>query len=352
MNTRYGNYTDLTLGYTSPVVLRTNFLHTVDAFYRDRNYLIYQDKHKVKELEITRKGAEAAFGYQWFRFGDTYLRYRYTSDTTAEVLGIDPPAETMRIGSLALLSTRRHPGQQQPSPIGACWLRFSYESAAPAYGGNAKYTKTGLSLQQFIPFGDRHTFVLEATGGLGSGTFPYEEKYGLGGADYLISTPLLGYQRREFTGDDLMAFSAAYRFRLLDYQLSLVKAVLPEPGLPGGQCLEQAGADGAERPARRHRRRGCMPIRSSGRCGSILRRGEQNRWAVYVFGRVRFLKRSSRPPGLGQVLLSVRVLQHDLLKHHNDARAEREQGLKGQVPLRAPSKKTWSFDSMSSSGRQ
>ena len=40
--TRYGNYTDVTLGYTSPVFIRSNFLHTVQAFYRQRDYLLYQ----------------------------------------------------------------------------------------------------------------------------------------------------------------------------------------------------------------------------------------------------------------------------------------------------------------------
>ena len=224
LNTRYGNYTDLTFGYTSPLVLRMNFLHTVDVFYRDRTYFLYQDKHKVRELDITRKGAEVSFGYQWFRFGDTYLRYRFTSDTSADVLGLAPLSEIARIGSLAFLSTVDTRDSSTFAHRGLL-LKASYETAAPAYGGNVKYTKTALSAQQSIPLGDRHTIILEASGGLGSGVIPYEEQYGIGGADYLISTPLLGYQRREFTGNDLLALSAAYRFKLIDYQLSLVKAV-------------------------------------------------------------------------------------------------------------------------------
>jgi outer membrane protein assembly factor BamA len=224
LNTRYGNYTDVTFGYTSPVILRTYFMHTVDGFYRKRNYVIYEDKHKVRELDISRRGGEFAFGYQWFRFGDTYLRYRYASDSTTDSLGISPPIEVARIGSLAFLSTMDTRDSSTFAHRGTL-LKGSYETAAPAYGGNMKYTKTSLYGQRFIPLDERHTLVLEATGGIGGGTLPYEEKYGIGGADYLISTPLLGYQRREFVGDDLLGFSAAYRWKIGDYQLNIVKAV-------------------------------------------------------------------------------------------------------------------------------
>lgn len=64
LNTRYGNYTDLTLGYHSPVIISTYFVHTVQAFYRERHYFIYKDKHKVSDLDIVRTGADFAFGYQ------------------------------------------------------------------------------------------------------------------------------------------------------------------------------------------------------------------------------------------------------------------------------------------------
>ncbi len=279
LNSRYGNYTDLMLGYTSPVVLRMNFLHTVDVFYRDRRYLIYQDKNKAKEFDITRKGVEASFGYQWFRFGDTYLRYRYASDTTTEVLGIDPPAEMARIGSLAFLSAidTRDSGT---FPHRGTLVRFSYESAAPAYGGAVKYTKTVLSARQCIPLGDRHTVIVGGTGGLGSGTLPYQEKYGLGGADELISTPLLGYQRREFTGDELLAFSAAYQFRLLDYQLSLLKAVYVTATYQAGNVWNTRDA-----MAMNDLRAGAgIGLHADTIIGPVkfdFAKGEQNRWAVY-----------------------------------------------------------------------
>ena len=224
LNTRYGNYTDITYGYRSPLLLGTPFVHTVDGFYQKRNYFIYEDKHKVKELDITRSGGEFAFGYQWFRFGDTYLRYRYSSDSTTETLGVNPQEELARIGSLALLSTVDTRDSSVFAHTGALF-KGSYESAAPAYGGAIKYTKTNLYGQGFLPVGERHTIILEATSGLGSGEIPYEEKYGIGGADYLISYPLLGYQRREFVGDDMLGLSAAYRWKIGDYQLNLVKAV-------------------------------------------------------------------------------------------------------------------------------
>jgi NTE family protein len=278
LNTRYGNYTDIALGYTSPVVLRTNFLHTINAFYRNRNYLIYQDKHRVKELEVRRKGAEAAFGYQWFRFGDTYLRYRYTSDTAREVLGVAPSAEIDRIGSLSFLSTVDTRDSSSFAHSGML-AKFSYESAAPAYGGSVKYSKTGLSLQQFVPLGDRHTFLLEAAGGLGSGTLPYQEKYGIGGADHLISTPLMGYERREFTGDQLMAFSAAYRFRLSDYQLSLVKAFYLNIAYQAGNVWNTR-----QQMATNDLRAGIgIGLHADTIAGPVrfdFARGEQNRWAA------------------------------------------------------------------------
>jgi outer membrane protein assembly factor BamA len=97
--------------------------------------------------------------------------------------------------------------------------------AAEGYGGNAEFTKAGLSLQKFLPLGGRHTVVLEGTAGFGSGKIPYEEQFGIGGVDGVLSTPLIGYERREFVGNNLLGFGAAYRWKLGDYQLNVLKAL-------------------------------------------------------------------------------------------------------------------------------
>ncbi len=224
LNTRYGNYTDLTAGYYSPVLIRSNFVHTLQVFYRDRTYPIYQNKRPVTALDITREGAELAFGYQWFRFGDTYLRYRYASDSTVETFGLAPQTGKDRIGSLALLSTA---DTRDSSAFAHRGMLFKgcYELAGKGYGGNAEFTKAGLSLEKFLPLGERHTVVLEGSAGFGSGNIPYEEQYGIGGVDGVLSTPLLGYQRRELVGNNLLGFGAAYRWKLGDYQLNALKAL-------------------------------------------------------------------------------------------------------------------------------
>jgi len=222
--TRYGNYTDLTLGYTSPVLLDTNFVHTVQAFYRNRNYYVYEDKHRVNELDITRTGADFAFGYQWFRFGDTYFRYRYATDVSEETLGLDPAREKLHYGSLAFLTTV-DTRDRNTFPRTGVLFKGSYETSQPQYGGTRRFTKTSVFGQGNVTFAERHTFVLEASGGLGSGDMPYQEKFGIGGADYLLGYPLAGYQRREFVGADELGFSAAYRWRIKEYHLKAVRAV-------------------------------------------------------------------------------------------------------------------------------
>ena len=224
LNMRYGNYTDLTAGYHSPVLIRSNFVHSFQAFYRNRTYALYENKYRVSELEITRQGAELAFGYQWFRFGDSHLRYRFASDSTVETLGVNPVAANARIGSLAFFSTMDTRDSDAFAHRGTLF-KGEYETAGQSYGGEVAYHKTNLSLQSFLPVGLRHTVIMEAIGGIGRGNIPYEEKYGLGGADYLISTPLLGYARREFTGDNLLELSLAYRWKIGDYQLNLVRAL-------------------------------------------------------------------------------------------------------------------------------
>jgi NTE family protein len=224
LNSRYGNYTDLTLGYNSPVFLHTYFLHTVQAFYRDRTYFLYENKHKVDELDISRTGLDVAFGYQWFRFGDTYLRYRYASDTAEKTLGISPAKDITRIGSWAFLSTV-DTRDSQTFPHAGVLLKGSYENASPASGSTREFAKTTLLGQGFIPLAERHTVMLEASAGFGSGTIPYEEKFGIGGADYLISVPLQGYQRREFVGSNEMGFSLAWQWKLAEYQLNVVKGI-------------------------------------------------------------------------------------------------------------------------------
>lgn len=279
LNTRYGNYTDITLGYRSPVVLRMNFLHTLDVFYRDRNFFIYENKHKVQELDITRRGVEFAFGYQWFRFGDTYLRYRFVSDVKTEILGTNPPEEIARIGTWAFLSTLDTRDSSTFAHEGTLF-RFSYEKAEPSFGGNVNYTKTALQGQGFIPIAERHTAILEAAAGVGSGDIPYQDKYGIGGADYLTSTPLLGYQRREFTGNDLLALSAAYRFRICDYQLSLIKAVYLNLAYQAANVWNTRD----DMSIRELRNGGGIGLHADTIIGPIrldFAKGEQHRYAVY-----------------------------------------------------------------------
>lgn len=224
LTTRYGNYTDITLGYRSPVFLDAYFVHSVQAFYQQRNYLLYEDKHKVNELDITRTGAELSFGYQWFRFGDTYLRYRYAADSAEETLGTEPARDVTHIGSLAFLTTI-DTRDRNTFPHSGLLLKGSYESARPEYGSANPFTRTSLFAQGAIPLGERHTLILEGSGGLGSGDMPYQDKFGIGGADYLLGFPLAGYQRREFTGSHELGFSAAYRLKIKEYQLKAIKAV-------------------------------------------------------------------------------------------------------------------------------
>ena len=224
LNTRYGNYTDLTAGYYSPVLISSYFVHTVQAFYRERTYPIYQDQHQITALDITREGAELAFGYQWFRFGDTYLRYRFASDSTAEAFGSAPQTSYNRIGSLALLSTADTRDSSTFAHSGML-LKGCYEVADQGYGGTVAFSKAELSMQKFLPLGERHTVVLEGTAGFGSGKIPYEEQFGIGGVDGVLSTPLLGYQRREFVGNNLLGFGVSYRWKMGDYQLNVLKAL-------------------------------------------------------------------------------------------------------------------------------
>ncbi len=222
--TRYGNYTDIALGYRSPILLDTYFVHTMQAIYQRRDYLLYEDKHKVNELEISRTGAELAFGYQWFRFGDTYLRYRYAADSAEETLGANPARDVTHIGSLAFLTTI-DTRDRNTFPHSGLFFKGSYESARPGYGSTNAFTKTAVYVQGTLPLAERHALILEGSCGLGSGNMPYEEKFGIGGTDYLLGFPLAGYQRREFTGPDLLGFSAAYRWTIKEYHLKAVRAV-------------------------------------------------------------------------------------------------------------------------------
>jgi len=224
LNARYGNYTDLTLGYYSPMFLRSYFVHTIQTYYRQRNYFVYENKNRVNELNIARAGGEVAFGYQWFRFGDTYLRYRYETDKTSETLAPLANESSLHIGSLAFLTTI---DTRNSSTIAHKGILFkgSYESAQSAYGSTREFTKTSAYLQANLPLGERHTVMLEGAAGISSGNMPYQEKFGIGGADYLLGFPLVGYQRREFTGSDLLGFTLAYRWKMREYQLKALKGV-------------------------------------------------------------------------------------------------------------------------------
>jgi len=223
LNTRYGNYTDLTLGYHSPVLLSSYFVHTLQTFYRQRNYFLYENGRRSGELDITRIGGEFAFGYEWFRFGDTYLRYRYTSDKTVGPFGELPSGFREQTESLAFLSTVDTRDSSVFAHRGMLF-KTSYETARPPLGTHDDFTKTSIFTQGNIPVAEHHTLILEGSVGIGSGAIPYPDRYGIGGADYLLGLPLLGYARREFTGSQEMGLSATWRWKFKEYQLKAIKA--------------------------------------------------------------------------------------------------------------------------------
>ncbi len=224
LSSRFGAYLDLAAGYRSPVLLQARFVHALEAFHRKRTYYLYDEGDRTGALEVSRTGGDLAFGYEWFRFGDTYLRYRFSYDRSRAVYGADQPENPARTASLAFLSTI----DTRDSPVfphAGALFQGSYEVADSSYGGEVEFRKTELAAQAAVPFGGRHTLLAEASAGFGSGTLSLPELFGLGGADRLLGAPLPGYQRREFIGANLLAGILAWRWKAAEYQLKAVRAV-------------------------------------------------------------------------------------------------------------------------------
>jgi len=224
LNTRFGNYTDLVLGYRSPVLINTYFVHSLQAFYYNRTYVLYTDQRRTGELDVKRAGIDFSFGYQWFRFGDTYFRYRYESDRAVNVFGADGLGSSSHVGSIAFLSTVDTRDRSTFSHTGLLF-KGSYETAAPSYGGSRDFRKTALAGEGCLPLAERHTVIINASAGFGSGDLAYQEQFGIGGADSLLGFPLPGYYRREFVGANELGASFAYRWMMAEYQLKAVKAL-------------------------------------------------------------------------------------------------------------------------------
>lgn len=224
VNSRFGNHLDIAAGYRSPVFLRTRFVHTLEGFRQERTFYLYQDGDRSGAVDVSRTGGNFAFGYEWFRFGDTYLRYRFSHDRASAVYGAEQPVNPSRLGTLAFVTTmdtRDSPG----FPHTGVLFQGSYEVADSSYGGDIEFRKTTLFAQTAVPLGDRHTVIAETSAGFGSGTLPLQELYGIGGADHMLGSPLPGYHRREFIGSNQLAGTLAYRWKAADYQLKAVKAV-------------------------------------------------------------------------------------------------------------------------------
>jgi NTE family protein len=225
VNTRFGNYTDLALGYLSPELLNTYFVHSLQVFYRDRTYFLYDgSQNRTGTLEVSRTGADLSFGYQWLKFGDTYLRYRYERDRTTETAGAPSPVAKDSIGSLAFLTTI-DTRDGAIFPHHGVLFKGSYEAASDAYGGSSEFRKLDLYGQAALSPAARHTVTIDLSAGFGSGLMPYQEQFGIGGADHLLGYPLLGYARREFVGSNTLGASIAYRWMIADYQLKALRAV-------------------------------------------------------------------------------------------------------------------------------
>jgi outer membrane protein insertion porin family len=224
LTTRFGNYTDLALGYRSPVLINTYFVHSLQTFYYDRIYALYTDQRKTGELEVSRVGVDFAFGYQWFRFGDTYLRYRYESDRAVNIYGAPTVENPAHIGSLAFLSTI-DTRDRNTFPRNGLLFKGSYETASPSYGGDLDFRKTLIAGEGCLPLAVRHTVIVDVSAGFGSGELPYQEQFGIGGADSLLGFPLPGYHRREFVGANELGASVTYRWLMAVYHLKAVKAL-------------------------------------------------------------------------------------------------------------------------------
>jgi NTE family protein len=225
VNALFGNYTDLAAGYHSPEILNTYFVHSLQAFYRDRTYALYDgNQNRTGTIEVGRTGVDFSFGYQWLKFGDTYLRYRYERDRTTESAGAAGPVVTSSIGSLAFLTTI-DTRDGAVFPHRGILFTGSYEAASGAYGGNSDFRKLALYGQAALPLAERHTLTVDLITGFGSGSLPYQEQFGIGGVDHLLGYPLPGYFRREFVGSDALGGSVAYRWRFADYQLNALRAL-------------------------------------------------------------------------------------------------------------------------------
>jgi outer membrane protein assembly factor BamA len=224
LDTRFGNYLDLSMGYHSPVLVNTFFVHRLEGFYRDRTYFLYENAERTGALEVSRAGGDLAFGYEWFHFGDTYLRYRFAYDRATAVFGAPQPENPTRTASLAFVTTIDSRDDQY-FPRTGILFRGSYEVAGESYGGQTEFRKTSLLGQAALTVRRRHTLIAEAAAGFGSGTLSYQEQYGIGGMDHLLGFPLPGYHRREFVGANQVGGWIAYRWLAADYQLKAVKAL-------------------------------------------------------------------------------------------------------------------------------
>ena len=224
LNTRFGNYTDLALGYRSPVLINAYFVHVVQAFYYDRTYVLYTEQRKTGELDLSRTGLDVAFGYQWFPFGDTYLRYRFESDRAVNIFGASGLESSSHIGSLSFLSTI-DTRDRSIFPRSGMLFKGSFGAAASSYGGTRDFRKTSLTGEGCLPLAERHTVIIDAVAGFGSGDLPYHEQFGIGGADSLLGFPLPGYYRREFVGANALGAAVAYRWKMAEYQLKAVKSI-------------------------------------------------------------------------------------------------------------------------------
>lgn len=224
LNTRYGNYLDLSMGYHSPVLVTASFVHAVEGFYRKRTYSLYSGGERAGEVQVARAGGDFSFGYEWFRFGETYLRYRFTMDRTTAIYGAvqpDNPAETASLAFLTSVDTR----DDRYFPRSGALIQATYEVADPSYGGDGEFRKMTFSSLLALTVADRHAFIVEAAAGFGGGTLPYQEQYGIGGYDHLLGFPLPGYHRREFVGSNQAGALLTYRWQVAEYQLKPVRAV-------------------------------------------------------------------------------------------------------------------------------
>ena len=206
------------LEYKARRLFDTYLTFNMNAFYRTRDYYLYEnaaqtqenrwDRVRTGEYHTVRYGGGIAFGSQLERFGNASIEVLMQNVRIENAYNAAQVEERYQLGMIRV-GTMVDTKNRYPFPTSGIGLDLGYEFALMALGSDVGYNAFHFMYENFATLGDRLTFHPKFTVGFADKTMPLSQQFSLGGLDNFF-----GLHEDDSRGRQLLLMNFEFNYRL------------------------------------------------------------------------------------------------------------------------------------------